>query len=110
MGGQSGLPFPQKLKMGKQKQEKETLNYDSQYEHYSTRTTNCVLPIQRPEAGAPCPSERERLEERVAPSQPGAWETRLHRTRCQGVICGRRWKTVWRLGALFLARCEPKAH
>ena len=54
MGGQSGLPFPQKLKMGKQKQEKETLNYDSQYEHYSTRTTNCVLPIQRPEAGAPC--------------------------------------------------------
>ena len=45
----------------------------------------------------------ERLEERVAPSQPGAWEPRLHRTRCQGVICGRRWKTVWRLGALFLA-------
>ena len=61
MGGQSGLPFPQKLKMGKQKQEKETLYYDSQYEHYSTRTTNCVLPIQRrPEAGAPCPQSGSR--------------------------------------------------
>ena len=66
------MPFPQKLKMGKQKQEKETLNYDShdQYEHYSTRTTNCVLPIQRPEAGAPCPQSESGSRSVLRPRSP----------------------------------------
>ena len=55
------MQFPQKLKMGKTTETgKGNAEHDSQYEHCSTRTTNCVLPIQRPEAGAPCPSGEAR--------------------------------------------------